>query len=51
MLNEDQVSQYHENGYTIPNYRLPDGALADIRRDHDRLIQSQSITPFQKFER
>ena len=40
MLTDTQVSQYHENGYTIPNYRLPDDTLADIRRDHDRLIQN-----------
>ncbi len=40
MLTDAQVSQYHENGYTIPNYRLPDETLADICRDHDRLIQN-----------
>ena len=40
MLTTAQVSQYHENGYTIPNYRLSDETLADIRRDHDRLIQN-----------
>ena len=40
MLTDTQVSQYHENGYTIPNYQIPDETLADIRRDHDRLIQN-----------
>ena len=40
MLTDDQVFQYQENGYTIPNYRLPDDVLANIRRDHGRLIQT-----------
>ena len=40
MLTADQVSSYHENGYVIPDYRLADDVLADIRRDHDRLIEN-----------
>ena len=40
MLTDAQVLQYHENGYTIPNYRLPVDKLTDIRRDHDRLVQN-----------
>ena len=38
MLTSDQVLHYHENGYTVPDYRLSDEVLADIRSDHDRLI-------------
>ena len=40
MLTDNQILEYHEDGYTIPNYRLPDGALADIRRHHDCLIHN-----------
>ncbi len=38
MLTSDQVLHYHENGYIVPDYRLPDKVLADIRSDHDRLV-------------
>ncbi len=38
MLTSDQVLHYHENGYTVPDYRLSDEVLADIRSDHARLI-------------
>ena len=38
MLTSDQVLHYHENGYIVPDYRLPDKVLADIRSGHDRLV-------------
>jgi len=37
-LTADQINSYHENGYVIPDYRLADDVLVNIRRDHDRLI-------------
>lgn len=38
MLSEEQVTRYHEDGYVIPDYRLPEEVLDDIRADHDRLL-------------
>ena len=39
MLTEQQISQYHQDGYVIPDFRLPESTLAAIRADHDRLLQ------------
>jgi ectoine hydroxylase-related dioxygenase (phytanoyl-CoA dioxygenase family) len=38
MLTPDQVAQYHEKGFVVPDYRLGDETLQSIRRDHDRLL-------------
>ena len=38
MLTESQLQQYYEDGYVVPDYRLPDDTLIAIRADHDRLI-------------
>ena len=38
MLTEQQIRQYHADGYVIPDFRLGDEALADIRAAHDRLL-------------
>ena len=38
MLSERQVSQYREDGYVIPDYRLPPDILEAIRADHDSLL-------------
>ncbi|NKB56568.1 MAG: phytanoyl-CoA dioxygenase family protein [Alphaproteobacteria bacterium] len=37
-LSDAEVAQYHEDGYVVPDFRLPDGTLDAIRADHDRLI-------------
>ena len=37
-LSEAEVDRYHENGYVIPEYRLPEETLQDIRADYDRLL-------------
>ena len=39
MLTEAQVADYHENGYVIPDYRLSEAELADIRARHGRLLE------------
>ncbi|MCB1716637.1 MAG: phytanoyl-CoA dioxygenase family protein [Candidatus Competibacteraceae bacterium] len=39
MLSQDQLDHYFENGYVIPDFRLPAETLAAIREDHDRLVQ------------
>ena len=38
MLNEAQVQQYQDDGYVIPDYRLPDSLLHEIVRHHDDLL-------------
>ena len=38
-LSEAEVDRYHENGYVIPEYRLPEETLQDIRADYDRLLK------------
>ena len=37
-LSEAEVGRYHEDGYVIPEYRLPEETLQDIRADYDRLL-------------
>lgn len=39
MLTQTDLADYAENGYVIPDYRVPMDVIEDIRRDHDRLIQ------------
>ncbi|MEE9210360.1 MAG: hypothetical protein V3U23_07890 [Kiloniellales bacterium] len=38
MLNGAQVAQYHEAGYVVPEFRLPDDTLAEIRAAHDLFL-------------
>src|SRR3954462_7143566 len=38
MLNAAELARYHEDGFVVPDFRLPDGTIAAIRRDHDRLV-------------
>ena len=38
MLSQTEISQYHNNGYVTPDYRLPDSILSDIRKSHDNLV-------------
>ena len=39
MLSQSQLNDYFENGYVIPDFRLPDETIAAIREDHARLVQ------------
>jgi len=39
MLSESQIAQYHEDGYLIPNFRLSEQTLDDIKSAHARLIE------------
>lgn len=39
MLSDAEIKQYHEDGYVIPDFRLPEEALDDIRVAHDRLLR------------
>ena len=38
MLSETQVLRYHERGYVIPDFQLPETVLEDLRADHARLV-------------
>ncbi len=38
MLSENQLAQYREDGYVIPDFRLPADMLQAIRETHDRLV-------------
>ena len=38
MLTKTQLEQYQEDGYVVPDYRLPDETIEAIREDHDRLL-------------
>jgi len=38
MLTDTQIEAYRENGFVVPNYRLPEDILEQIRSDHDRLL-------------
>src|SRR5262245_30479112 len=38
MLSEAQLAQYHQNGFVIPDYRLPMQVIADVRATHARFI-------------
>lgn len=37
-LSADEVARYHEQGYVVPRYRLPDAVLAKMRAAYDRLL-------------
>jgi hypothetical protein len=38
MLSQSEIDHYHEAGYVIPDFRLPEEALEEIRAAHDRLL-------------
>ena len=38
MLSPSEIAHYHEAGYVIPDFRLPEETLAEIRAGHDRLL-------------
>ena len=38
MLSEAEIATYHDKGYVVPDYRLPEETLARIRADHDVLL-------------
>jgi ectoine hydroxylase-related dioxygenase (phytanoyl-CoA dioxygenase family) len=39
MLSEAEIEQYREDGYVIPDFRIPDEQLEEIRAAHGRLLQ------------
>jgi ectoine hydroxylase-related dioxygenase (phytanoyl-CoA dioxygenase family) len=39
MLDDAEIQQYHEDGYVIPDFRLPEDTLEEIRGAHGRLLK------------
>ena len=39
MLSKEQIEQYHEDGYVIPDFRLPEQTLQDMRDAHTRMVE------------
>ena len=40
MLTEDQIAQYHRNGYVIPDYRIDSYTINAIKAAHERLLKN-----------
>ena len=40
MLNRDQIDQYHELGYVIPDFQLPMSVVGEMRNELDLLIEA-----------
>jgi ectoine hydroxylase-related dioxygenase (phytanoyl-CoA dioxygenase family) len=38
MLSQAEIDHYRDKGYVIPDFRLPEATLAEIRAGHDRLL-------------
>jgi non-haem Fe2+, alpha-ketoglutarate-dependent halogenase len=38
LITDEQVARYHRDGYVIPNFRIPDEDLAQMRRAYDELL-------------
>ena len=38
MLTDQQIATFHQDGFIVPEYKLPAGTLESIRRDTDSLI-------------
>ena len=39
MLNKKDILRYREDGYVIPDFRLPAETIEQIKQDHDRLLE------------
>lgn len=45
MLTEAQVAEYHDKGYVVPDYRLPEETLEQIRAEHTALLAAHPERP------
>ena len=43
-LGEDEIGHYHERGYLVPGYRLPEDLASELRAACDRLIAADPDT-------
>ncbi len=37
MLNKEEIKRYHEDGYIIPEFKMPENELLEIEKLHDEL--------------
>ena len=40
MLNKEEIKRYHEDGYIIPEFQMPENDLLEIEKLHDKLIKN-----------
>jgi len=40
MLNNEEIKRYHEDGYIIPEFQMPENDLLEIEKLHDKLIKN-----------
>jgi len=38
ILTDAQLAHYRDRGYVIPDFRLPESVVEDLRADHARLV-------------
>ena len=41
MLDSEQIARYHRDGYVVPDFRLPEETLAEIRARHAALLERE----------
>ena len=39
MLNSSEIESYHQDGFVIPDFRIDEQTLEQIRSDHERLLK------------
>jgi hypothetical protein len=44
-LSDDQVAAYHQNGFIIPDFQLPDATLTEMRTAYDALLERNADNP------
>ena len=39
MLSSSEIESYHQDGFVIPDFRIDEETLEQIRSDHERLLK------------
>lgn len=42
LLSPEQVSEYHDRGYIVPDYQLPDALLTEMRIEYKKLLENNA---------
>ena len=42
MLNTEQIKKYKEDGFVIPEFKMPENDLLEIEKLHDELIKKRN---------
>ncbi|NCW25185.1 MAG: phytanoyl-CoA dioxygenase family protein [Betaproteobacteria bacterium] len=40
MLNESEIAHYHQHGFVMPRFQMPDAVIESIKREHTALVQA-----------